>query len=181
MRTLKQRFNTMTVAQYQAAIANHRDIANFNPLGLYRSLCENKRLSLEEKITIRDLAHQHFARFFEFLPLKDPVTYIAVSTLGDTLTAADKHHLWQTIRQTQQKYLAKKRLKQRNFGIYGKHECGIAWCPYDGMMVRQGTVLCEYHMTFASDTHSSHAWNVKKKQKQQEKLAKAEIGRYFRS
>lgn len=54
---------------------NHKKYTDFNVLGLYRSISENDKLPLEDKIYIRDLANETFGKTFNFLQLKDPKTY----------------------------------------------------------------------------------------------------------
>ena len=75
------KFNQLTYAEYLQAIKYHQKYTDFNTLGLYRSILENDKLDLEQKIAIRDLAHTKFFKTFEFLQLKDPYTYIQVATL----------------------------------------------------------------------------------------------------
>lgn len=82
MNKINQKFNTMTLANYLYFIENHKKFSDFNKLGLYRSLSENEKLTLEEKIQVRDFAHRFFAKSFEFLQLKDPMTFLTVKTLG---------------------------------------------------------------------------------------------------
>ena len=83
------KFNLLTKQEYIQIIGSHQKYTDFNALGLYRSIVENDKLDLEAKIAIRELAHDRFIKSFEFLQLKDPDTYIKVSTLGEILTVAD--------------------------------------------------------------------------------------------
>jgi hypothetical protein len=147
------KFNQLTYAEYLQVIEYHQKYTDFNTLGLYRSILENDKLDLAQKISIRDLAHTKFFKTFEFLQLKDPYTYIQVSTIGETLTKADEHQLWQNVRITQEKILKDKKIKHRNFGNYSKHDCGYDNCPYNGVMIRQGGFLSESTMRFDSDNH----------------------------
>ena len=41
---LNRRFNTLTLAEYRALIPRHAAYADFNPLALYRSIVENRKL-----------------------------------------------------------------------------------------------------------------------------------------
>jgi hypothetical protein len=147
------RLNQLTYAEYLQIIECHQKYTDFNTLGLYRSILENDKLDLAQKITIRDLAHTKFIKTFEFLQLKDPYTYIQVSTIGEALTKADERQLWQNVRINQEQILKAKRIKHRNFGIYSKHDCGYDDCPYNGVMIRQGGFLTESTMRFDSDNH----------------------------
>jgi hypothetical protein len=114
------KFNQLTYREYIHILDRHKKYTDFNPLALYQSLVENNKLDLNQKIAIRDLAHQHFFKFFEFLQIKDPRTYINVSTLGQTLTDRDEWHLWENVCKNQEKILKAKRIKHRNFGINSK-------------------------------------------------------------
>lgn len=148
------KFSQLTYSEYVRIIENHQKYTDFNVLGLYRSIVENDKLDLDAKIAIRGLAHNRFIKSFEFLQLKDPDTYIQVSTLGETLTVADKRQLWENVRTNQEKILKDKRIKHRNFGIYSKHDCGYADCYYNGIMIHRGSRIAESNMHFDSDNHS---------------------------
>jgi hypothetical protein len=147
-----QPFNKLTFKEYYFYIDNHKKYTDFNTLGLYRSIIENDKLTLEEKIELREYAHKLFHKTFDFLQLKDPKTYLEVSTLGEQLTEADKQSLRKIINKNQQRILADKRIKHRNFGMYSKHNC-VESCPYNGLMVHKDSSLAEDHMHFKSDTH----------------------------
>jgi hypothetical protein len=47
---IEQKFNQLTAKEYLFYIDNHKKYTNFNTLGLYRSLLENEKLTLAEKI-----------------------------------------------------------------------------------------------------------------------------------
>jgi hypothetical protein len=158
------KFNQLTYSEYASVLDRHQKYTDFNTLGLYRSILENDKLDLEQKIAVRELAHQKFLKTFEFLQLKDPGTYMKVSTLGQTLTIADKRQLWQNVKIEQQKILKDKRIKHRNFGTYSKHDCGYEHCYYNGMMIRQGSTLSEGCIRFDSD---KSAWQKTLKAKRQ--------------
>ncbi|AFY91506.1 hypothetical protein [Chamaesiphon minutus] len=147
------KFNQLTFVEYLQVIEYHQKYTDFNTLGLYRSILENDKLDLVQKIAVRNLAHEKFLKTFEFLQLKDPYIYIQVSTLGQTLTVADEHQLWQNVRINQEKILKDKKIKHRNFGNYSKHDCGYDDCPYNGVMIRQGGFLSESTIRFDSDNH----------------------------
>lgn len=144
-------FNQLALEQYIHCIDNHKKYKDFNTLGLYRSLTEHEGLIIEEKLIIREHAHKVFRKTFDFLQLKDPHTYMEVSTLGQTLTNGDEEKIWADIRKNQQSILADKRIRHRNFGIYSKHRCGYEGCHLEGLMVRQGSILADSHMYFESD------------------------------
>jgi len=152
-----KQFNTLTYGEYMHLIENHKKFTDFNTLGLFRSIVETTKLSLEEKLELRGVALAAFAKTFEFLQLKDPRTYLAVTTLGQSLTAADKNQAWEDIRHNQQRILKSKKLNHRNFGTYSKHNCGYDTCFMNGLMTKQGSTIAYYgsgEMGFGSDTRS---------------------------
>jgi hypothetical protein len=169
-----KQFNTLTYGEYLHLIANHRKFTDFNTLGLFRSMVETTKLSLEEKLALRQVAVAAFAKTFDFLQLKDPQTYFEVSTLGETLTAADESQAWADIRQNQQRILESKKLKHRNFGTHSKHDCGQEICYMHGLMTKQGSILAYYgsrEMGFGSDNRS---WSKPEKAAQRNKDRKSE-------
>ena len=153
-----RKFSTMSLKEYFLYIDNRKKYTDFNTLGLYRSIIENERLSIEEKIELREYAHALFGKSFEFLQLKDPYTFIAVSTLGQTLTVVEERQLWKTVRLNQQQILKKKNIRHRSFGIYSKHCCGYDTCPLDGIMIKPGTYLYEIQMHFHTDRNKPGKW-----------------------
>lgn len=152
-----QKFNTLTLKEYFFYIDNHKRYSDFNVLGLYRSIIENEKLTVTEKIEVRKHAHSYFHKSFDFLQLKDPVTFYEVSTIGQELTVADTNQIWEDIKANQQKILADKRIKHRNFGTYSKHLCGYNDCPMNGMMVRENTWLAWCKIHFDSDRNRYEA------------------------
>jgi len=84
-----RKFNTFTLTEYFFYIDNHKKYKDFNTLGLYRSIVENEYLTIEEKLTVREYAHKIFKKTFDFLQLKDPWTFKAVTYLGQELTRGD--------------------------------------------------------------------------------------------
>lgn len=148
---INQKFNTFSYNEYIQIIDNHKKFSNFNTLGLYRSLVETKKLDINQKIAIRDYANQRFYNTFEFLQLKDPGTYFHLKTLGENLTIADEAQIWKDIKLNQEQILKDKKIKHRNFGDYSKHNCGYDLCPYNGLMIKQGSVLTESEMHFYND------------------------------
>ncbi len=148
---IDRQFNTLTLLEYFFYIDNYKNYSDFNTLGLYRSLLENDKLSTDDKIAVREYAHGTFKKSFDFLQLKDPQTFVDVTYIGEELTSGDIEMIWNNIRTNQQKILADKRIKHRNFGDYSKHNCGRENCVWNGIMVRQGSWLVENNMHFISD------------------------------
>lgn len=146
-----QKFNQLTLEEYFFYVDNHIKYKDFNTLGLYRSIAENEKLSLKEKVEVREYAHKMFKKTFDFLQLKDPKVFVEVSTLGLELTKGDEKKIWNDVRNNQQKILADKRIKHRNFGAYSKHNCGYDDCVWNGLMIRQGSWLSEGNMHFDGD------------------------------
>jgi hypothetical protein len=146
-----QKFNQLTLEEYYFFIDNYKKYEDFNTLGLYRSIIENDKLSIDEKIEVREYAHKTFKKTFDFLQLKDPKVFVEVSTLGQELTKGDDEKNWNDIRKNQQKILADKKIKHRNFGNYSKHNCGYDNCIWNGLMIRQGSWLSETNMHFKGD------------------------------
>jgi len=66
-----KKFNQLSKSQYYHFIDNYKKYTDFNTLGLYRSITENERLSLEDQIEIRDYANLIFGKTFNFYQLKD--------------------------------------------------------------------------------------------------------------
>ena len=64
-----QQFNTLTYGEYLHLIANRQKFTDFNTLGLFRSLVETTKLSLEQKLELRQVAIAAFAKTFDFLQL----------------------------------------------------------------------------------------------------------------
>jgi hypothetical protein len=146
-----QKFNNLTLTEYFFYIDNHKKYKDFNTLGLYRSILENDKLTLEDKIAVREYAHKHFKKAFDFLQLKDPKTFVDVEYLGQELTKGDEENIWDKVRRNQQEILAEKKIKHRNFGTYSKHNCGYDTCTWNGLMIRQGSWFAENDMHFDCD------------------------------
>ncbi len=155
MNALK-RFSEYSYNELLELIPKHKEYKEFNTLGLYRSLFENENLSTSEKVSLRELAHSFFQKAFDFLQLKDPSTYVKVLTLGENPTTGDLKKIWNQIITNQQIILKDKRIKHRNFGVYSKHNCGHSTCPYNGLMIKQGSYLEEQNMCFWSDKNSNN-------------------------
>lgn len=164
-----KQFNELTLNQYKHYIDEYKKYTDFNVLGLYRSICENEKLALDAKIEIRDYANLTFIKTFEFYQLKDPKTYFDLITLGKELTEPDQYQIWRDIISNQEKILKDKKIRHRNFGTYSKHNCGINWCPYDGMMIKKGSKFTESEIHFDSDKKNYGAKNKSRRNKQSRK------------
>jgi hypothetical protein len=164
-----QKFNQLTVKEYFRYINNHKKYTDFNTLGLYRSIIENEKLSISDKIEIRDYAHNAFKKTFDFLQLKDPYTFVTVSTLGQSLTIADEKQIWSNVISNQEKILKDKKIKHRNFGQYAKHNCGHDDCPYNGLIIKQDSILMYSNMHFESDKNKYAARDKSDRRKAERK------------
>ena len=168
-----RKFNELTAQEYPQYIEQHEKYKDFNTLGLYRSIIENEKLSLAEKLEVRDFAHRYFQKTFDFLQLKDPATYFAVTTLGQSLTMADELQAWRDIIAGQEKIIKDKKLDHRNFGVYSKHACGDPGCAYNGVMVHKDSIISDgSNTTFPSDNgHYLHdkRWYAKNEKRKERK------------
>lgn len=144
-------FNKLNLQEYFFYINNYKKYTDFNTLGLYRSIIENDKLEITHQIEVREYAHKTFKKAFDFLQLKDPKTYFEITTIGQELTIADERKIWEDIKANQQKILADKKIKHRNFGNYSKHNCGYDVCPLNGLMIKEGSAISETNMHFQSD------------------------------
>ena len=169
-----QNFNQLTLKEYFFYIDNHKKYTDFNTLGLYRSIIENEKLTLDEKIEVREYAHKFFQKTFDFLQLKDPDTFFWVSTIGQSLTVADKKQIWSDIIANQEKILKDKRIKHRSFGQYSKHNCGYDDCQFNGVMIKKGSPLAERSMFFHGDK-SKYQAKVKSERRKKERKSEQYI------
>tara|TARA_R110002049_G_scaffold75552_8_gene194337 strand:- start:9169 stop:9711 length:543 start_codon:yes stop_codon:yes gene_type:complete len=164
-----KKFNQLRKDEYFDLIDNYKKYSDFNTLGMYRSICENESLDLSDRIELRDYANVVFEKTFNFYQLKDPKTFFDLSTLGLEMTVADEKQVWNDIRINQEKILADKKIKHRNFGEYSKHNCGYEDCPYNGLMIKQGSYLAESGMHFKSDKNKVSAKKKSERMKKQRK------------
>lgn len=148
---INRQLNTLSYGEYLRLLKNYSRFTDFNSLGLFRSILENERLTIEQKMEVRNMASSTFPRFFTFLQIKDPWTFERLKLLGQDFTVADERRLWEVIQLNQQKILADKRIRHRNFGTYSKHNCGYATCHFNGFMINQGSILAEGEMHFHTD------------------------------
>jgi hypothetical protein len=172
-----QQFNKLTLKEYFFYIDNYKKYNDFNTLGLYRSIIENNILDFADKIEVREYAHKTFKKTFDFLQLKDPKTYFDITTIGQELTKADEQKIWDNIKINQQKILADKKIKHRNFGDYSKHNCGYDNCPLNGLMIRQDSSISQGHMHFNSDKNKYAAKEKSERRKTDRKNEKQIIRR----
>jgi len=171
-----KQFNTLSYGEYLYLLKNYQKYTDFNTLGLFRYIVEATKLSLEEKLELRRAAITLFPKPFDFLQLKDPATYVELTTLGEELTKADEAQLWETIRHNQQRILSNKKLRHRNFGTYSKHQCPHVNCPCNGLMLRQKSRVCG-NMRFPSDKSPYSASDKSYLRKQNRKAERQIIGR----
>jgi len=164
-----KKFNRLSKSAYLHYITEHKKYTDFNTLGLYRSLLENPKLTMADQIEIRDYAHQYFYKTFEFYQLKDPFTYINVTTLGQELTEGDERALWAKIYVYQARTLKEKKIKHRNFGIYAKHSCGYTTCQLNNLMIKQGSYFAEMEMWFKTDKNKMNSKEKSKRRKKERK------------
>ena len=178
-----KRFNKLSAKEYRHYIDNYKKYTDFNTLGIYRSILENEKLSLEDKMNIRDYANLTFGKTFNFLQLKDPSTYIQLTTLGQVLTRQEERKLWQDLRKNQEQILKEKKIKHRNFGDYSKHNCGYQRCPLNGIMIRQGSWIAESSMWFDTDhckySRKEKSKRDKKNRKMKRVLIREELEQIF--
>lgn len=170
-----KKFNTLSIGEYKHYIENHKKYVDFNTLGLYRSVLENEKLTVENKIFVKNFANTFFKKNFDFLQLKDPFTYFQLITLGETLTVGDEKQLWNQIRINQEKILKDKKIKHRNFGVYSKHSCGYETCGMNGLMIEQGSFFTEHKMHFDSDRDRFAAQSKSKRCKKERKNEKQTV------
>jgi len=168
-----KQFNALTYSEYLQLIERYEKFTDFNTLGLFRSIVEASKLSLEQKLKLRKLAIDTFPKAFDFLQVKGPLTYFRVNTLGEVLTIADERQAWETIRYNQQAILKCKKLKHRNFGIYGRHNCGYDTCPIKGVMFKQPS-LSAASMYFHSDK-DDYAAQTKAEMRKKDRKAQRQL------
>ena len=169
---INQSFNQLSKEEHLYFIENHKLYSDFNTLGLYRSLTENELLSVEELIEVRDFANSIFQKTFDFLQLKDPMTFFKVSHLGEDLTQGDELNAWRIIRENQQKILKDKKIKHRNFGTYSIHDCGLPYCPYNGLMIKQDTFKSRSGICFKTDENKDEKINKSKRLQKEKRIFK---------
>ncbi len=150
-------FNLLSISEYKHYIVNHKKYIDFNTLGLFRSILENDKLNISDKVLIRDFANRYFQKTFDFLQIKDPFTFFELITLDKDLTKADENQIWNEIKTNQEKILKSKRIRNRNFGIYSKHLCGYETCYLNGLLIERGSFFTEHEMQFDFDKNKYSA------------------------
>ncbi len=174
-----QKFNTLTLREYFFYIDNYKKYNDFNTLGLYRSIVENEKLKLDDKIAVRNYAHKTFKKTFDFLQLKDPKTFVEIEYLGQDLTKGDEQKIWNDIRHNQQQILVNKKIKHRNFGEYSKHNCGYDTCVFNGIMIKQGSWIAESSIHFDGDKNQYQEKLKSNKRKSDRKKERQIINQEF--
>ena len=101
-------FDTFSKNEYFQIEPEYKKYADFNTLGLCRSILENEKLSLKEKIEVFELANRYFQNTFDFLVLKDPRTWFDLTHLGKDLSYSQVRDLWRAVQERQQKILKDK-------------------------------------------------------------------------
>ena len=172
---ISRRLNTFSYSEYIHLLKIYARYTDFNSLGLFRSILENEKLTAKQKTEIRDAAIGTFPKFFAFLQVKDPWTYRKLTLLGQDFTKADEDLLRDIIELNQQKILADKRIKHRNFGIYSKHSCGYDTCHMNGLMIKQSSLLSEYNMVTPSRRPQKYSTFSKAERRKQERKSKHQI------
>lgn len=148
-------FNSMTVKEYLFYMENHKKYKDFNTLGLYRSILENPKLDVQQKLEIRDCANSFFQKTFDFLQIKEPETYFYLKTLGQELTEGDNDQIWNEIVLNQQKILTEKRIKHRNFGVYSKQRTFGGELPrHQRIMLKQKNNIYTVRTSFVNEKMS---------------------------
>jgi len=66
--TIGKQFNELSKKDYFYFIDHYKKYTDFNIMGLYRSICENKKLNVNDQIEIRDYTHKTFIKTFNFYP-----------------------------------------------------------------------------------------------------------------
>lgn len=126
---LNRKFNTLSPSEYRDIIKNYKRYANFNPLGLYRSILENPKLNTETQLEILHLANEYFGKFYEFLIVKDIDTYAELTLIGkEPLTHTEYRQYTDKLREKAKKILKEKRIRNWRVGIYTKSS---RWAGYD--------------------------------------------------
>ncbi len=113
---INKKFKQMSMAEYRHYIAHHQKYADFNPLGLYRSILENDKLDEAAQLEILAFANQYFQRFYDFLFVKDPVTYSRLATLGQGLSETEQRQHLSRVWDRREKWCAEKGIRHQRIG-----------------------------------------------------------------
>ena len=106
----------MSMAKYRHYIAHHQKYADFNPLGLYRSILENDKLDEAARLEVLALANQYFQRFYNFLFIKDPVAYSRLTTLGQGLSETQQRQHLSHVWDRREQWCAEKGIRHQRIG-----------------------------------------------------------------
>ena len=108
---VNKKFKQMSMAEYRHYIAHHQKYADFNPLGLYRSILENDKLDEAAQLEILAFANQYFQRFYDFLFIKDPVAYSRLATLGQDLSETQQRQHLSRVWDRREQWCAEKAIR----------------------------------------------------------------------
>ena len=114
---INKKFKQMSMAEYRHYIAHHQKYADFNPLGLYRSILENDKLDEATRLEVLAFANQYFQRFYDFLFVKDPVTYSRLATLGQGLSETQQRQHLSHVWDGREKWCAEKGIRHQRIGV----------------------------------------------------------------
>ena len=118
---LNRPFNTLSLAEYRQIIPRHAQYTDFNPLALYRSILENRKLGEAGRQEVLVLANQYFQKFYDFLVVKDLHTLDALSRLGlPPLSSAQQWDYDEQLRIRAEKILERKRIRNWRVGTMTK-------------------------------------------------------------
>jgi len=129
-------FHQLSVGTLRRLIPAYRKYTDFNRLGFFRGLLESQKLSLDEQQELLALGKSTFARYYDFLVVKDPYTWDKLENLGITRTRQAENADWLKIREKQFEILRRKRFGHRNFGINSRHDCGYEHCKLNNFMTK---------------------------------------------
>jgi hypothetical protein len=97
--------------------------------------------------------------------------------LGADLSGREKRVFFGKVKENQQKILAEKRIRHRNFGTYSKHKCGYDTFHLNGLMIQtknQSSAGSECLITFKTDKNryaaKEKSIRLRKKQKAFEQI-----------
>ncbi|MDO4426699.1 MAG: hypothetical protein Q4B88_01075 [Moraxella sp.] len=154
---LTQKFNTLSPSEYRDVIKNHQRYANFNPLGLYRSLLENPKLDNETRLEILNFANQYFAKFYEFLIVKDINLYAQLSRLDkEPLSESQKWQYRERLKEQAKQILKAKKIKNWRVGIYTKSVRMVGYDEEKGEFIDREIMTQENSQKYIDRTKVRH-------------------------
>lgn len=131
-----QPINQLSASVLRGLLPSYRKYTDFNRLGFFRGLCESQKLTLEEKEELRDLGKTIFAKYYDFLVVKDPHTWDRLENLGNDRTQQEITADWKKINERQYVILKNKEFGHRNFGIHSRHDCCYENCKLNNAMTK---------------------------------------------